>query len=61
MDVIYAFGRMDNSSKSTEAVMALDKNLVRADSLDSAQTSSAVRTGYFANVPYAIEDILSTL
>lgn len=61
MDVLYAFGQMDNSSKSTESVMALNENRVRADSPESAQRSAPVRTGRFANVLYTVERILSTL
>lgn len=61
MGVIYALNQMDYSSESTESIMALDKNLVRVDSPNSAHPSSLVRSGQFVDVPYAAENVLSTL
>lgn len=59
--IIYALGQMDNSSESTESVMALNRNLVRADSLDSAQPLMPIRSSRFASVPYAAEHVIFAL
>lgn len=52
---------MDRSSESTESVTALDENLIRTNSPDSAHLSSPIRLGRFAHMPYAAKGVLSTL
>lgn len=59
--VIYPLGRMNNFSESTESIMVLDENLVRADSPNSAQPSVSIRSGHFTGVLYAIERVIFTL
>lgn len=61
VSVIYAPGRMDNSSKLTNFVMAFDKNLVRANSPDLAQPSVPARSGHFTGMPYPTKQVFSTL
>lgn len=60
-DVVYALDWMSNSTDSFDSFMALDANMVREDSPDSAQPSVSARWSCFTSSPYAAEHVLSTL